>query len=244
MRWIWIFVTLSNLLVSNTDVSFHKTIRFISLSRSPNAGETHQAIAHLQSWTETIFTSATISRGTAKEFCKGFERQQFFFPALIEFAFEIPDYESKLSDSLKHFLQRHPMIEVLKYRVYTLKTSTRPLATPGILQKLRHLEGFVEDGILACNLGLSRLESLTLDRCLQLAVPCSERCAQIRDALSKMASIRRLYLREQEGYDLANISSIISSCLNLTHFECWFDRVSSKRCVCPVLMSPAYTSHA
>jgi len=153
----------------------------------------------------------------------------FTFPLLKEFGLSVNDSEGKLSDSLTAFFQRHPMIEMLKYDVYTRSTSSaRPLATPGILQKLRHLEGFVEDGILLCNLGTCRLEYLTLDDCL-LTTPRSEQCMQVRDALSKTASIRQLHLREPEGYSLDNISSIISACPNLTHLECRLDLVSSKR---------------
>ncbi|KAE9397697.1 hypothetical protein BT96DRAFT_995521 [Gymnopus androsaceus JB14] len=168
------------------------------------------------------------SRHRPDTFAKVLSDSTFTFPFLREFGLEVNDVYGKLSDSLTAFFQHHPMIEVLKYRVHTSTSSARPLATPGIFRKLRHLESFAEDGILLCNLGTCWLEYLALD--FHLSRPQSERYLQVRDALSKTASIRQLNLRKQDGYNLDNVSSIISACPNLTHLECRLDLVSSKRC--------------
>ncbi|KAE9397644.1 hypothetical protein BT96DRAFT_65922 [Gymnopus androsaceus JB14] len=140
--------------------------------------------------------------------------------------------DGNFSDSLKAFFRRHSMIEVLHYHVRANREmTTLPLACPSILPKLRHYEGFVEAALLLCEVGNRQMERLVLTLSSYTEpVPRLARCIQMRDRLLKMASIRQLYLRDSRlGDSLANISSVIFLCPNLTHFECLLDAHTSNR---------------
>lgn len=168
----------------------------------------------------------------SEAFAKALNDNTFTFPLLKEFLIELWDYEGNFSECLVAFLKRHSSIEVLKYHVHQDRKIAipLPLGHREILPKMRFFEGFVEDGLLLCDPGTRRIESLVL---VFSQAGCRDaRCRQIRDALTKTPSIRQLYLRESRlGDSLDNIRSVVSSSPNLTHFECLLHSDFSKPCV-------------